>query len=175
MSIFHIIEGATCAGKTTFTRSIHAVTPQRIILEHPPLDKGQILVETEYYQHQLNVFDSFMASFHDAPHGEWWVDYSPLGCVPFTRALVSIGRDECATLIPYMIGRINVLCKRHELYLDKYIPISYEVQRERLLRRGRLGDDTWDETLLRAIIKSYDDFFENDVELIHGNRINSVK
>lgn len=175
MSTFYVIEGATCAGKTTFTRSIQAVYGGHVILEHPPLEKGQAPDLLAYYQHQLNVFESFRASFDDAPFGTWYVDYSPFGCIPFTRALVDIGIEACAPLIPYFIKECNALCRRHTIFLHRYLPVQYEVARERLLRRGRRGDDTWSEELLRAVYKEYDTFFaDGGLQLGRDDRIVKV-
>lgn len=175
MSVFYVIEGATCAGKTTFTRSIQNVYGGHVILEHPPLDKGQAPDLLAYYQHQLNVFGSFRASFDDAPTGTWYVDYSPFGCIPFTKALVDVGAEACAPLIPYMIKECNALCKRHMIYLHRYLPIEYEVGRQRLLHRGRRGDDSWSEDLLRAIYRRYDEFFGGGgLDLTTSNRIKKV-
>lgn len=175
MSTFYIIEGATCSGKTTLTRSIQVNYSGHVILEHPPLSKGQAPDLASYYEHQLNVFESFMAYYDGAPFGLWYVDYSPFGCIPFTRALVRTGIDACAPLIPYFIRQCNELCKRHELYLYQYMSVEYHIMRQRLIHRKRKGDDTWSEDLLRALCDEYDDFFQNGGLLLGaGNRITGV-
>lgn len=175
MSTFYIIEGATCSGKTTLTRSIQVNYSGHVILEHPPLSKGQAPDLASYYEHQLNVFESFMAYFDGAPFGLWYVDYSPFGCIPFTRALVRTGIDACAPLIPYFIRQCNELCKRHELYLYQYMSVEYHIMRQRLIHRKRKGDDTWSEELLRALCEEYDEFFQNGGLILGaGNRITGV-
>ena len=173
---FHIIEGVTCSGKTTVSKQIQSVYGTQCLMEHPPLDKGQApLTEMDYYAHQERVFNAFLAEYRNAPDGVWYVDYSPFGCLPFTKALVDVGLTGCADLIPMMAKELNALCKYAHCYLHRYLPIDIHECLHRLENRARRGDDTWNQELLGRLIVRYDEFFQNDLVLKRDDRIKCLR
>lgn len=173
---FYFIEGVTCSGKSTFVKSIMSVYGNHVLLEHPPISKkGQCPTWDTYRAHQETVFNDFLYQLHNCPDGVWYVDYSPFGCFPFTKALIDLGCEECASLLPQMKSALDALCRRYDCVLHRYLPITLHECIHRLESRNRLGDDTWDKTFLSYLIKRYDEFFTQDLILKRENCMRGLR
>lgn len=162
-SRIYIVEGCTCSGKTSMVKSIASIIPVVTLLEHPPrLDDT-----SDWVAHQRNVFKEYFEAFWNSD-GDFYADFSPLACIPFEQALSDVDLitpEDAQREIETMRTQCNRLCKRHSIYLHRFLWVDLETTLQRLEQRGRNGDDTWDVELLRALLIRYREFFENGLEM----------
>lgn len=153
----YMVEGITCSGKTTMIKDITSVMPYSTMLEHPPR-----LDDTDNWEeHQNRVFDAFFRAYAESEK-DVYTDFSPFAVIPFTVACYDMGyinEETLRSMLMSFASQCDDLCKRHLIYLHRYLHIGLDLCLLRLERRARLGDDTWDEELLSVLIPRYDEFF----------------
>lgn len=160
-SKIHVVEGVTCAGKSTVVRDIVSVLGANAgLIEHPPRHEWS----SDWKEHQRQVFNEYYSRFWDA-EGEFCADFSPFACIPFCMAIQEHYGVDMDALITEMRDACNLLCKRHILYLHRYFRVDVDTVLKRLALRKRAGDDTWDESFLPVLIKYYDAFFTEALEM----------
>lgn len=156
-----VVEGMTCAGKTTCVMDIGAVHGVDMLLEHPPrLDFDP----NDWLGHQRLVFEAYMEAFNKVDK-DCFADFSPLACIPFTMACIDvgfIGETEGLSSVLSMMADCNRLLRRHRVFLHRYFSLPLADIKARLASRKRAGDDTWPPNLLAAIKERYDEFFEGE-------------
>lgn len=160
-----IVEGMTCAGKTTCVQDIGAVYDTRLLLEHPPrLDFDP----NDWLGHQNAVFEAYLRAF-EAVESDCFADFSPLACIPFTMACMDIGlinKEAGLAAVCDMMARCNRLLRQYRIYLHRYFSQPLSTIEKRLSERGRAGDSDWDHDLLVAIKERYDEFFDSEKWLV---------
>lgn len=160
-SKIHVVEGVTCSGKSTTVKDILLVLGENAgLIEHPPRHEWS----SDWKEHQRQVFDEYYSRFWDA-EGEFYADFSPFACIPFCLAIEAHYGIDMSDLVGEMLDACNLLCQRHLIYLHRYFKVGLDTVLSRLATRQRKGDDTWDAGFLAELIKQYDIYFTQTIEL----------
>lgn len=196
---FKIIEGMFCSGKSSMLTDVAQVLDLREfdVLREPttPFCPSSTHSET-----QRALFDTYVAAWtresdvYEAAGGAAvlgdktiWTDFSPLGCVPFTRALAAVEEDavergRLEELADGMVAVLNRICRRWRVTLHRYLPSPTvaEVLR-RLRRRDRRGDEAIydqppEELWWMALVGAqYNFFFDTLVDVTSQGRVRGVR
>lgn len=167
-----VIEGVTCAGKTTMAGRLCKSGEYKLAKEPTPLPVkdgvGLLSLEQaarcadDLLERQSACFEAYFNAAIPliGDNACYVMDYSPRGCIPFSRALGRWLSDKRFT------DQADEFVRRLRGYPQFYSDIIYnrvpspDYVLDRLKKRGRPGDDAWDPLFLDLLINEYNKEFE---------------
>ena len=151
-----IIEGCTCAGKSTL---MHKLCEDGAYLEAPEHTPPRLTAGEDLLQRQWEIFSDFLGRClelqNDTKH-TYVADFSPLGCIAFNRALAVYTGNKWLEVQAREMARI---CKAYHWDVIQYLEQPVAVIESRLKERGRDTDDVWSHDFLLLLIDEYNKIF----------------
>lgn len=155
MSVY-VIEGCTCAGKSTLMRFM---CDQDGTLQPAPEHTPPRVIEGEdMLSRQQRIFTAFMQSYCalDRSPVSYVTDYSPVGCAAFSLALYYYTGDE---RYKQQSDSFIRTCCDLGVHVDHYIEQPAKLICARLRSRGRDTDDVWSEQFIECLVAAYHEIF----------------
>jgi hypothetical protein len=162
------VEGCTCSGKSTFCQKFLNDTSNLCIMA--PKHTPDIIANENPLARQIRVFKAYMENFqnlvNEEPDKFYLADYSPAGVIPFSLALAKTTTDldlrkkiQLHAIMCTTQWNLFYTQNQQKIQFLQYCQCEPEEIIKRLKQRNRLGDSAWKESFIYALVKEYDDFF----------------